>query len=211
MRTAADLAGIAMAQLPAVTSDVSPPPVTEPPAMWLRRLWERMAALYGHAWTSVHGVTPHTATGALTMSGSTWAGALAGLSGPQVAAGVEACIALGGEFPPNAPRFRAMCLAIPALEAVRTELQRGEPSTFARAVWAELDVFRFRQAPAEQADRMLQAAYSQVRDRVMRGEQLPAPPVAAIQREERKHVRATPEQQARHCARIRALLQGGAP
>ena len=32
----------------------------EPPATWLRRIWERMTALYGHAWVNLHGVTPHS-------------------------------------------------------------------------------------------------------------------------------------------------------
>ena len=106
------------------------------------------------------------------MSGDTWGRALAGLSAQQVAAGIEACVAEGAEFPPSAPRFRAMCLGVPILAAVRSELRHGEPSPFARAVWAELDVFRYKQASAEQADRLLREAYDLVRDRVMRGEAL---------------------------------------
>ena len=51
----------------------------------------------------------------------TWAAALAGLTGAQIAEGLRACVAEGEEFPPNAPRFRAMCLGIPSLARVRLE------------------------------------------------------------------------------------------
>ena len=186
------------------------PVAAEPPAIWLRRIWERMTALYGHAWVSVHGVTPHDKAGALSMSGDTWGRALAGLSAQQIAAGIEACVAEGAEFPPSAPRFRAMCLGVPSLAAVRSELRHGEPSPFARAVWTELDTFRYKQASAEQADRLLRDAYELVRDRVMRGEALPEPPAAVIPHEARKPTPATPEQRAQHVAEIRELLAGGA-
>lgn len=166
-----------------------------------------MVALYGHAWVSVHGLTPQASDhGGLTMSGSTWAGVLAGLAGPQIAEGIKACIAEGAEFPPAAPRFRAMCLGIPSLAAVRSELRRGEPSQLASAVWSELDAFRYRQASAEQADRMLRDAYELVRERVMRGELLPEAPVAAIAQEKREHKPASPEVARAHCDEIRAIL-----
>jgi len=188
----------------------SKPAAAEPPAMWLRRIWERQTALYGHAWVSVHGVIPHDNAGALSMSGDTWRRALAGLSAQQIAAGIEACVAEGAEFPPSAPRFRAMCLGVPSLAAVRSELRHGESSPFARAVWAELDSFRYRQASAEQADRLLRDAYELVRDRVMRGEALPEPPAAVISHHVSKPTQATPEQRAKHVAEIRKLLGGGA-
>lgn len=182
----------------------------EPPATWLRRIWERMTALYGHAWVNLHGVTPHDKTGALSLSGDTWARALDGLGGQQISAGIKACVAEGAEFPPSAPRFRAMCLGVPSLAAVRSELRHGEPSPFARAVWAELDVFRYKQASAEQADRLLREAYDLVRDRVMRGEALPEPPAAVIPHDVSKPTPATPEQRAKHVAEIRKLLAGDA-
>lgn len=189
----------------------------EPPAMWLRRLWERMTALYGHAWTNVHGLSPQAKDqDGLTVSGGVWSGTLAGLTGQQIAQGVKACISTGGEFPPNAPRFRALCLSIPSLEVVRQELQPrgdgkrgGEPSLFARAVWAKLDAYRHQHASADQADKMLAGAYRLVHDAVMEGEPLPAAPVAAIAHEVRKVVPATPEQREAHFARIRELLGGG--
>lgn len=185
------------------------PAAAEAPPVWLRRIWERQTALYGHAWVSVHGLVPHDKAGTLSMSGDTWGRALAGLSAQQIAAGIEACVAEGAEFPPSAPRFRAMCLGVPSLAAVRSELRHGESSPFARAVWAELDSFRYRQASAEQADRLLRDAYELVCDRIMRGEALPEPPAAVIPHEVRKPTRATPEQLDKHFANIKALLAAG--
>lgn len=178
----------------------------EAPATWLRRIWERLTALYGHAWVSVHGVTPHDKAGALSMSGDTWGRVLAGLSVQQIAAGIEACVAEGAEFPPSAPRFRAMCLGVPSLAAVRSDLRHGETSPFARAVWAELDSFRYRQASAEQEDRMLRDAYELVRERVMRGERLPEPPVARLPQEVRKSTPSPPEVREHYLSQIRTLL-----
>ena len=179
----------------------------KPPAIWLRSLWERMVAMYGHAWTSVHGLSPQVQGGdSLTMSGSTWAGALEGLSGQQIANGVRSCIAEGKEFPPSAPRFRAMCIGIPSLAAIRSELRKGATSRFARAVLAEMDVFRFQQADTERSDRMVRDAYELVQDRVMNGEPLPDVPAALIGSEEHELKPATPEQREAHCAEIRGLL-----
>lgn len=195
-------------QATANISDTQP----EAPAMWMRRMWERLTAMYGHAWTSVHGVTPHDmATGALSMSGDTWARALAGLSAQQIAAGIQACVAEGKEFPPSAPRFRAMCIGIPRFAAIQSELRQGEPSRFARAVWAELDTFRYRQASADQSDRMLRDAYDLIHDRVMRGVPLPNAPIAEIANEKREFRLATPDQVKAHSDVIRAILHGSAP
>ena len=181
----------------------------EPPATWLRRIWERMTALYGHAWVNLHGVTPHDKTGALSLSGDTWARALDGLLGQQISAGIKACVAEGAEFPPSAPRFRAMSLGVPSLASVRSELRHGGSSPFARAIWAELDVYRYRQASADQGDRLLRDAYELVRERVMRGHALPEPPAAVITHDSAKPAPATPEQREKHIATIRALLATG--
>lgn len=182
----------------------------EAPAAWMRRLWERMTALYGHAWVSVHGVTPHDVRiDAPSMSGGTWARALAGLTDQQLAAGIGACVAEGAEFPPSAPRFRAMCLNIPSLAAVRSELRQGsEPTAFMRAVWKELDVFRYRQSHADQAGRMLRDAYELVRDQIMRGQPLPAGEPAEISHDEREFKPAPPAHARAHCEVIRTLLRG---
>lgn len=217
MRTIAEIAGSAVKRATAGELQSVPtagvfaaPAMHEAPAMWLRRIWERMTALYGHAWVSVLGVTPHDNAEGLSMAGDTWSRALAGLSGRQIAAGIEACIAEGAEFPPSAPRFRAMCLGVPSLAAVRSELRHGDPSQFARAVRAELDDFRYKQASADQGDRMLRDAYDLVHERVMRGESLPEAPVAEIPHEKHEYKPASEEVKDREKAKIRALLGMGA-
>lgn len=145
--------------------------------LWLRRLWERMISCYGHAWHSVQGIAPQDESGALTVAGDTWAKALAGLSARQLGAGLEACILEGEEFPPNAPRFRAMCLGIPPLARVRLEMTApdAERSPFTRSVWMLIDGYAFRQASAQNSDRMLRDAYELAREQVMRGAALPGP------------------------------------
>ncbi|AIC13982.1 hypothetical protein LZ757_05920 [Xylella fastidiosa subsp. morus] len=45
---------------------------------------------------------------------------LVGLEAAQFVEELAACIAEGSEFPPNAPRFRSMCLSVPSLTAVRS-------------------------------------------------------------------------------------------
>ena len=184
-------------------------PAAEPPAMWLRRIWERMASLYGYTWVNVHGESPHTQSGELSMSGDTWARSLAGITAQQIAIGIRACVTEGGEFPPSAPRFRAMCFNIPRFAAVRSEIGRSDPSPFARAVWQELDIYRFKQAGAEQGDRMLRGAYDVIHDRVMRGERLLEPAAAALEAKPIKVNPATPDQVQRRIAEIRALFESG--
>jgi len=192
----------------AISSAKALGPGQEIPALWLRRMWERMVAMYGHAWTNVHGLTPHeTNSTILSISGDTWSRALAGITSQQIGAGLEACVAEGGKFPPSVPRFRAMCLAIPKLAVVRAELQRGQFSPFSRAVWQELDTYRFKQATADQADRLLREAYDVIHDHFMRGEPLPDEPTAALEAQADKFTPATPEQVERHFAAIRTTLE----
>ncbi len=151
-------------------------------------VWLHMAALYGHTWTSAYGDSSRGPAGAQ------WAKTLAGMTRAQIEAGIDACRAEGAEFPPSAPRFRAMCLGIPSLARVRLELTRGQPSPFARMVWANLDVHRYRTESADRADRMLREAYDLAREDVMQGAELPPEPVAAMTDDTRRQpVPASPE------------------
>ncbi|UTA55182.1 hypothetical protein L3D22_04935 [Lysobacter soli] len=179
----------------------------------LRRLWERMIALYGYLWVNAHGLTPHQAdANRLTISGDTWARALSGLSGSQIAQGLARCLINGSDFAPSAPRFRSMCYGIPSLAAVRSELRNktarneGDPSSFTRAVWAEMDTFRYRQSSADQADRLLRETYELVVERTVAGVPLPEDPVAVISNQAHTLVPATPEQRAKHIASIQEIL-----
>lgn len=150
-------------------------PASEPPAAHLRRLWERMVGLYGHTWHSAHGASPQDDHGRLTISGDTWSKALMGLSGSQLAAGLEACIAEGDDFPPAAGRFRAMCLGIPTFAQVRVEatVPDAERSPFTRSVWQFLDGYAFRQASSRDGEKLLREAYEAAREARMRGAPLP--------------------------------------
>lgn len=63
-------------------------------------LWVLMTDLYGHKWTSSHG---------LSDASGNWGRALAGITHEQIAIGAQACALSGAAWPPSAPEFRAMC------------------------------------------------------------------------------------------------------
>lgn len=69
------------------------------------RLWELMTELYGHKWTSVHGLGDESGT---------WAKMMAGITPAQMAAGARAWVNQGGEaakWPPGAVDLRDICKA----------------------------------------------------------------------------------------------------
>ena len=158
-----------------------------------------MLGLYGHRWASQYGTT-YAGTAA-----DTWGAVLADLAPAQLAEGLRACVAEGGEWPPAAPRFRAMCFGIPSIAAVRLELQRGTPSRFARLVWQNVDPYAHRQAQRREADRMVEDAYDIAREHVMRGGALPSEPAAMIEHDKpaKPQLPETPEERAE---RLRLLL-----
>lgn len=172
------------------------------PASQAETLWGRMAAIYGHRWTSAYGDDPSG------MAGDTWAAGLSGLNGRQLARGLEACVASSEPWPPTLPEFRAQCFGIPAFAAVR--LDAGKVDPFTRLVWTYLDGYRYRQASADQSDRMLREAYELAREHVMRGGELPGDSAGAIEQEARKSVPASPEVAAARMAEIREQLTGKA-
>jgi hypothetical protein len=72
----------------------------------MERLWQRMAEIYGHRWTSSYGVEP----------ADTWARALAHVDGEGMARALQACIDRAGQraergeedWPPTLGEFVAM-------------------------------------------------------------------------------------------------------
>lgn len=64
------------------------------------KLWELMTDLFGHKWTSVHG---------LGDDSGNWGRALYGVTAAQINIGAHACSLSGDPWPPSAPEFRAMC------------------------------------------------------------------------------------------------------
>lgn len=181
-----------------------------PPEMFLRRLWERMTALYGHAWASAHGasVTRSPDDARLTIDGETWQRALAGVTGQQFAAGLDACITEGGEFPPSAPRFRAMCLGIPPFARVKLETTMADAarSPFTRFVWGFVDGYAFRQADMRAADALLRAAYDVAVEARMHGAELPASAAELAAPGKPQPKPADPAVAARHLASIARMF-----
>lgn len=164
-------------------------------------LWRRMLGLYGHTWASQYGDAPTGSTA------DTWASALIGLTPQQIADGLRACVASGDEFPPNAPRFRAMCMGIPSFATVKRETLRpdAERSPFTRTVWFRVDVYAHRHASVRDADRMLQAAYDAVREEVMRGAVID-PPAALIEHDTSPKPQGIPATREERAERLRKLL-----
>ena len=145
----------------------------------LRRLWERMAALYHHRWSSALGDMPQSDDGALTVAGDTWSRGLAGITPDQIGLGIDACMTRSDPWPPTLPEFRALCLQVPSLDDTRLNVttRHVTDAPFYRLVWQLLDTHRFRNSRAEDSDRVLRAAYEAARDHVMRLR--PYPPAAS--------------------------------
>jgi len=159
-----------------------------------------MATRYGHAWVSQYGPQPDG------IAGAEWSETLAGLSLEQVGAGFTADRARGSEWPPSSTRFRALCLGIPDYAQVRLAIVVKKRTPFMRLVWQHLDSFRFSRADQSTADRMLRDAYEVAREHVMRGGDLPAEPVAAIEHKRASRVPACEETVKKHVAEINSIL-----
>ena len=71
-------------------------------------VWEKLTAFFGEKWTRSHG----------THDDSTWATVLTGVTGQQIANGLQECVKQGLKWPPSAPEFRAMCLGEKELSEV---------------------------------------------------------------------------------------------
>ena len=138
----------------------------------MRTLWVRMAEIYGHRWTSSYGDSESGAA-------RTWAKGLAGVSPVQLAAGLADCIASADPWPPTLPEFRARCLGVPSLGAVRSDIATRS-TAFVVKCWEFIDAHAYRAASRDAAARMVRDAYEQAREFVMRGGQLPAV-VAALE------------------------------
>ena len=162
-----------------------------------------MAEIYGHRWTSAYG------DDAGASAGRTWAKGLAGLTPMQIGKGIDAVIISSDDWPPSLPAFRALCCEIPSLASVRTELLATDSlrSPFARLVWSHLDGYQWRHADADRADRLLRDAYTQAREHVMRGGELPPEPAAEIAHQPEPLTPASPESARAHLASIAATLK----
>jgi hypothetical protein len=180
-----------------------------------------MLALYGHAWQSVQGAWPTAEDGSMTISGQTWARVLSGLSGTQIARGLEACMVSGSEFPPSAPRFRAMCFQFPSFISLKAQFDavryhEKDASRFARLVCEFLNYESYRYGDKKASEKALKEAYELASEHLMRGGSYPPEPVAAISnapvkpRELSEEERAEKEQaEERRAAARRASAEAG--
>jgi hypothetical protein len=162
-----------------------------------------MTEIYGHRWSATFGESTDGNSAA-----ETWAKGLAGVTGPQLADGLKACITSSDPWPPTLPQFRSMCLGIPSLVSIRAEINgKGDHTPFAMLVWQRLDSYQFRQVSAKDAERMLVGAYEDAREFVMRGGALPEV-VAAVEHEEKKPVPVSPEVAKKHMLDLKRELYG---
>ena len=149
------------------------------PAPVMRRLWQRMGAIYGHRWSSGYGEDAAKEGSA----GEVWAKGLAGLSAMQIGAGISAAMASADPWPPTLPQFRALCLGIPSFATVAHQVARPAPehSRFVRLVWQHIDAWRYKQSSGYEAEKILRGAYEIACEHVMRGGALPEPSLAVAQ------------------------------
>ncbi|KPY52806.1 Uncharacterized protein ALO46_00053 [Pseudomonas syringae pv. solidagae] len=90
----------------------------------LDKLWIKMAEFYGHRWTSNFGV--------IAEPGHTWARALTGITGDQIANGMHALMERGDEFdwPPPVNVFRAMCVQVKGLPSEAQAWDEARSGTY---------------------------------------------------------------------------------
>ena len=72
-------------------------------------MWERMAHIYAHRWTSKMGISAIDDKSELTPAAKTWATGLADVLSGEINNGLLACIDSGDEWPPSLPEFKKMC------------------------------------------------------------------------------------------------------
>lgn len=113
-RQANDLVAKAHDQLQ--TRSETPLPSETPeklPQVLMDKLWIKMSEMYGHRWTANFGV--------LADPNHSWASVLKGVTGTQLANGLNILVEKGDEFdwPPPANVFRAMCLQVSGMPSIK--------------------------------------------------------------------------------------------
>jgi hypothetical protein len=183
-------------------------PTLEPVALGhLRRVWERMIAMYDHKWVSGRGLTPQKDDGTITITGDVWAKGLAGLTPSHLAAGLRACLLRADPWPPSVQEFRGMCLGIPSLDLVHLEFRGlSERTPFGVLVWNRIDSQRWRMASPETQEKLIAAQYNLAREHVLRGGSLPSLAVAEIEAPKPAPPKHDPEARERAINEIKELF-----
>ncbi|MGC1550508.1 MAG: hypothetical protein WA777_18455 [Rhodanobacter sp.] len=165
----------------------------------LRDLWSKMTGIYGHAWTSKFGDSPeydcdHISPGALNDAGKLWQAGLAGITPKQIGLGISRAVMRAGEFAPNLPEFRKLCLGIPPLAKVRLSLTKihaedNETAAFCRLVWQFIgDQWTFARSSPDTCARIVRDAYQLAVEYRMALGELPAAPAALISKPEPRNL-----------------------
>ena len=184
------------------------PDLRKPRDAAMIRFWQRMAAIYGHKWTSAYGDTPFDDEGVLTLAGDTWQRGLTGISEPAIAAGLQAALTSADGWPPTLPAFRAMCFKIPAFSVVRRESMGTNRSGFTTATLSRLDLYRWQHTDQDKADRLLKEAYEETVLYVIEGGKLPEATLALRKELGEKpfeHAK-TPEEEAEATRKAQAAI-----
>ena len=80
-------------------------------ATLMEKLWELMTELYGHKWTSVHGMADDSGN---------WGKVMGGITKVQLAEGVRQWTRAGNKWPPGAVELRELCLIGPGSLGIPT-------------------------------------------------------------------------------------------
>jgi hypothetical protein len=154
----------------------------------MEKLWLQMAEMFGHRWTGSFGVMP--------SEDHAWAGALAGLTGEQLACGLRVLSASGADWPPAAPAFRSMCesgardaLGLPTVEQAYGEACRkahasvngGKPGWSHPVVYhaaCEAGLHNLTVLPIDASKKLFARTYELAALQLMAGEPLRAIPKA---------------------------------
>ena len=184
------------------------PDLRKPRDAAMVRFWQRMAAIYGHKWTSAFGDSPFNDQGVMTIAGDTWQRGLTGISEPDIATGLQAALTSADGWPPTLPAFRAMCFKIPAFSVVRREAMGTNRSGFTTATLSRLDLYRWQHTDQDKADRLLKEAYEETVLYVIEGGKLPEATIALRKELGEKpfeHAK-TPEEEAEATRKAQAAI-----
>ena len=155
--------------------------------------------MFGNAWVSQYGDSPEG------VAGSEWGAAIAGMNRASLDAGLNHYRMAGGQWPPSMGEFRAACLAIPSLPMVQREIAGDQRSPFAKLVMEHLDLWAYKSASTDKAERMLRNAYTEARTQRLLGVDLPETYVE-LPHVEQPFVPASPETAAKAMADIEKVL-----
>lgn len=176
------------------------------PPKRLVQFWLAMIGLYNHKWVSACGELPINDDGTLTLQGSLWSQGLFGFTQQQINDALRSCMNRSDNWPPVLSEFRAMCLGIPSLDAVKADIGKRDHG-FTRMVWQHLDHWMFTRAEQRDAERQLRSAYDFARERRMCGDEFP---IANVQIEHEKpapYVAPSVEEREARIQRARESLQ----